>query len=58
MQILVQFSDNLSLYFVARFALAHHKREPAFLKDAPSEIVNFKGPGVQETLRQGVLKTA
>ena len=56
-QILVQFSDPFSLVFLAFFALVHIRREPIFLKDVPSEIVDFKGPGVQETLRQGVLKT-
>lgn len=46
----------VSLLFLSFFALGGDLGEAAFLKDLPSEIADFKGPGVQEPFRKGVPK--
>ena len=45
-----------SLLFLSYFAPGGDLGEAAFLKDLPSEIADFKGPGVQEPFRKGVPK--
>ena len=51
-----QFWNPYSLHFLKFFALGGDLGEATFLKDLPSEIADFKGPGVQEPFRKGVPK--
>jgi hypothetical protein len=51
-----KFWNPFSLLFLSFFALGGDLGEAAFLKDFPSKIADFKGPGVQEPFRKGVPK--
>ena len=52
----VNFWNPFSLLFLSFFAFGGGLGEAAFLKDLPSKITEFKGPGVQEPFRKGVPK--
>ena len=52
----LRFLEPFFVTFSVFFALGGDLGEAAFLKDLPSKIADFKGPGVQEPFRKGVPK--
>ena len=60
--VLYSFRSNFGALFRYFFRLLlffeRNRGEAAFLKEVPSEIVDFKGPGILEPSQQGVLKRA